>query len=485
MFVRKYALLPLLIVCVNIAYAQHTGGTSYSTTTHRQFIGNLLRNAREEFPQFKSTIARERIIGQSTLYDTANVLVIRDSARIIYSGGKGSSFDYNQMFYYYNYPYNITPLFNYNGNFTKPQVLYDTFYHYTMNPYTNVYGFYAKTYSSYDGNTNLVKAYDIFADSSIDQNMSYSNLFNASNNITTAYWFNFNLGISDSAYIQHFMYSGSNLIADSTYQHNGSGWVLATKSYYTYDGSGNLIQIDCYANIGGTMAEQTKYVNTYDGSKRLLTVNTSMNDGTGLVPYVKDTFAYTGTTTFHTSWKEWWYDDINHYWAPQLYMTKHLNAVISLPDTVVVSGWDTLANNWVSQTKDVITYDTLKNPVKRWQYQFKGTKFRDTASYITTYYYGPYIGTGVEKIDSAPTRIIAFPNPATTLINLSLQNIPGDKQLQLQLVNMSGQVVKHLIFSSSTTMVQVPISELSPGIYWMMVRDETGVLLHRQAIGKQ
>src|ERR1700748_225315 len=96
-------------------------------------------------------VTMERVIAQSTR-DSFNAYV--DSVKLGYSGSRSSQYDYNTMLYPYNYPYSTSPMFNYTGTFTKPQVLFDTFTHWTVDPNTDIYGYYETAYAGYDAASN-------------------------------------------------------------------------------------------------------------------------------------------------------------------------------------------------------------------------------------------------------------------------------------------------------------------------------------------
>ena len=135
----------------------------------------------------------ERVVGQSTRDNSA--ASIADSMKLTYPLNGISSYDFNQMLYAYNYPYTASPMFNYLGTYTKPQVEFSSFKHWTIDPNTLVYGFYEKDLASYDLNVNMVRDTALYADSSFIPNMTYMNKFSAANNIDTGYWYN-SMGIS-------------------------------------------------------------------------------------------------------------------------------------------------------------------------------------------------------------------------------------------------------------------------------------------------
>ena len=458
---------------------------------HGIVVNALLQQQDGENAAYKTTtgITKQRVIGEST-HDTT-LATFNDSVSVRYSRFHNSTYDYNTMIYPYNYTYSTSPMFNYAGTFTKPMVLYDTFNHWQVDPNTLLYGHYETAYAQYDTPFyNLIAYADLFDDSAINPNMLYFNKFNAAHNIDTGYWFNWIMGIPDSAFKQFFTYNaGGKLIKDSVYEYHLGAWHIVSRTLYTYSAGNNLIQIDNYANTTDTsmllpLIEQVKYVNTYDASNRLLTVLDSTYDGTSLDQYVKDTFAYTGANAFHTSWKEYQYDPINHYWAPMFYMSKVLNSS-SLPDTVLIKGFDSLLNAWVPQTMDVISYNSFHNPDTLQDYEYNFTAFPAFPSATTVYYYETYVdNTAVQNVAATADNAKIFPNPTSNFITISQLGVAVNSPVSITFVNENGQMVSRQ-FVRWQNEARISLTDLTPGVYWVVVQDEHGNLVHRQAVVKQ
>ena len=491
----KHILILLLSTLgMHVVYAQPSNKL-FISGNHQQMLTNLLQqqsNNKEALKTTSGTIAN-RVIAQSTRDNT--LASLSDSVNLRYRYFRTSTYDYNTMIYPYNYPYSASPMFNYAGVFTKPQVLYDTLVHWTINPFTLVYGLYESEFAGYDSATkNLLNYKHVFVDTTTNKSMSYIDTFTAANNIASGYWFKLHPASADSAFKQFFTYNSSNkLTKDSTYELHMGTWRLVSRTMYTYDVSNNLTQIDNYTNTTDTtlthpLIEQIQYINTYDGSGRLLTVLENYYDSMSLslIAYVKDTFAYSGTHTYHNAWRESQYDPINHYWAPMFNMTKMTNA-LGLPDTVNIQSFDSLANSWKPQTMDIIKYDTAHNPDTLWEYDYNFTAFPSTPNYTTVYYYQTYYdtahGAAVNNI-TTDDRTVLFPNPANNTITISQLAVPQNAILSISLINISGQMVRkeNMRWQSE---VQISVNDLQPGVYWVVIQDGDGKLLHRQAVVKQ
>ncbi len=465
--------------------ASHSG----IRNSHGRVLSGLLMQNAALHSGMKGTagVSLQRVIAQSTR--DSNIVPLIDSVNLRYNAFRGSTYDYNTMIYPYNYPYSSTPMFDFAGTFTRPQVLYDTMMHWTVDPNTLVYGYYETNIAAYDGLSNLTALLSTNIDSAMNPNMVFSNSFTPANKIAVGYSSNYIGGTVDSVFKQYFAYNTSNkLIADSTYELHLGVWRLAAKDYYTYDGSNNLIQIDNYANMTDTsfllpLVIQQKYVNTYDGSNRLLTVLDSTFNGTSLMQNEKDTMAYTGTLPFHTSWKQYQWDAINGYWAPMFYMSKHLNG-LNLPDTVYIQGFDSLLNSWVPQTMDVVHYNASNNPDSLKDFEYRFTYFPALPRYTTTYYYQNYTNT-LEAGNqlSAVNTVKVYPNPAQNMMTVSGLQLAANTPVDYTLINMNGQMVSRERAPWAGEQ-QLFTDRLVPGMYLLVVQDMEGHLLHKQQIVK-
>ncbi len=485
---KHISTLALAILMTNLVFAQKVINNP-KLHAHKLLIHNLLNqhNAHKENAQ-KTTSGpiTQRVIALRTKDNTLGTMT--DSVNFKYIAYGQSNYDYNDMIYAYNYPYNSSPMFNFAGAYTKPQVQFDTMRHWEVNPNTLVYGYYETGMAGYDTRYNMTGFLNLYADSAVYPNMLFSNNFNTANNITKGTWYNWHGGVADSAFKQYFSYNTSNLLTkDSTYEYHSGAWYLVSKSFYTYDGLNNLIQIDNYANDSDStfllpLVEKYKYVNTYDGSYRLLTVLTSVYNGTSLSDYVKDTFDYTGSYTFHTGWRETQWDVINGYWAPMFNMTKHLN-LSGQPDTVNIMGFDSLLNTWVPQTMDIVSYNSMSNPDTLKDYEYNFTSFPATPSFTTIYYYDIFrMSLGVTtNCTSAADVWRVYPNPAHNQINVDNDVAMRNNTLTISLTNVLGQKVLSAK-TNGETMTSILTQDLLPGIYLLTINNLQGQMVHHENV---
>ena len=430
-------------------------------------VVKMLQSQAAKHTAAKATgVLTERVIAQSIRDSVTGPL--SDSVKVAYSGNRGSTYDYNSMIYGYGYAYNTTPMFNFNGQFTKPQVMADTMMHWTINPYNLSYELFEWGYSSYDASNNLTAYHGNNIDSASGTNQKYINAFGSVGNILQGNSFVSNSGIWDTAFMQYFQYDGSNrLVKDSSYEYASGIWHLVSRTFYTYDGSSNLIQIDCYGNmtdgsLDTALTETQQYINTYDGMGRLLTVATNLFDGTVLQPSGLDTMAYTGAGMFNTAWREYQYDNINDYWAPQFNMMKSLNTM-GLPDTVNFMGFDSLENAWVPNILATVSYDTYNNPVIMNEFDYNWTALPSTPTFTHTYYYETYDNTTAVPTPAAPQSVSLHPNPATSHFVMERSTTGAGT---IVVLDAFGRMVIRQSIPQGATTSTVDLGHLAAGSYW-------------------
>jgi hypothetical protein len=489
---------PLFLILSSILFfqlvnAQAPLSVSTSLKTHTQFLGNLLQPQAHTQPNYNKTNATisYRVVSQGTHDNSDNSMV--DSVKVTYGAYNTSTYDYNTMVYNYNYPYNTSPMFNFQGVFTTPQIQFKTYKHWQINPNTLLYGFYQSENAGYDASRNMIRDTAKFADSLVLPNMLYWNNFNASNKIVSSFSFMNNGGAIDSAFKQYFVYDASNkLTKDSMFEYYRGAWHVVSRTFYTYDASNNLTVIDQFANVSDTtfllpLIKRLQYDNTYDASNRLITVKTSFYDDSLFRPFVKDTFEYTGASAFHTSWRQHQFDAINLRWEPMSRMTKQLNAN-GLPDTMYVEGFNRIASVWTPGAMWICRYDTAKNPIKLLDFQYNFVSFPATPDFSTYYFYESYenevINTSVHAFDHNENLITLFPNPAST--NISIEGLATQqKTVKVSIADMQGRLYcqQDILVNGSTATFSM--ADLMPGTYTIVLEDNTGKALHQQILIKQ
>lgn len=446
---------------------------------HRIMIRNLLSAQVQTSASGRS--GAERVKGQSTYDNVQNSFA--DSILLSYGPGGTSAFDLSSMLFPYNNQHLNAPSFEYTGNFINPQVTYKNLRRQTIDPNTLTYGLYQWEGAQYDPSGNLLRDTIWYADSLSQPNRIYAQVFNASNRIVRAYANNWKSGKSDSVTKRFFKYDVQNrLISDSVYQFSGGNWYKISRTVYTYSTGVAPYRINHFTNYFDTtftkpLKEVLRYENGFDGSGRLLTVRTSYYDGSILKPYVLDTFSYTGSLNFHTSWREYQFEPINNRWVPQFRMSKQLNAS-QLPDLIWHDLYDSTARKWIPYIRYNMTYNANGNPVRKDEYDHNMVSFPATPNFTTRYYYEAISTTSIALTMAEVGEWKSWPNPFRGELNME---IPSDKDypaedLQMIVMDMQGREMKCVVqYSTGNLFLK---GAFTPGVYFFTIT------FHRELVGQ-
>ncbi len=123
-------------------------------------------------------------------------------------------------------------------------------------------------------------------------------------------------------------------MVNDTFVDFDAGIPLATE--YLYDGSGNLAELKILGDIGFGWMEVGSLILTYNGNNKVITIESS--NIINPTNTVRDSFAYTNNSAFHTYWGTTEYE--NNIPVDQYSVSKHLNARGSAMITVYGLGND-------------------------------------------------------------------------------------------------------------------------------------------------
>ncbi|XZF12773.1 T9SS type A sorting domain-containing protein [Chitinophagaceae bacterium MMS25-I14] len=441
--------------------------------SHHQTLQSLIPH----YATGRGTGPGERVIAAST-YDSTHTLT--DTTLLTYSSNRGSSFDYLGLRYdFFFNPYTTNPIYNQeSGHFFSLPAFCDTASHWIQQ--ANTLSLYEKTFSNYDVNNNLISYVDLLHDTV--NSGKYLNMYDSQNNIATSYWFYLNGTAWDSTAKRFFMYDVSgHLLADSTFRKDSSGvWQLTGKNDYAYDLSGNVIETNTYEYIAGFWFSLYGSSFTYNSSNQMLTSVTGIFGGYTIA----DTFAYTNGTTHPATFIEY-----NNFTGGVPLHTRHqyhMNAS-GMVDTCYIKDWDP-AMGWAFPGGQmiVLSYDANNEPVQEKWYNYAGTSFMPTPSITKYYYYEPFQSSNVQTI-TAQDNFTVYPNPTANdlFINRKANINNNSGSLVISIINAGGRQMMTESFSSFKNTEILSLSGFTPGIYWLLIRDGKGNLLHHQSIVKQ
>jgi len=432
-----------------------------------------------------------------------------DTGKFVYSGQRGSVFDYQMMIYksgsilftspmgYNNgipgtYFIGLTPLLHLDimpdsvsgWNFLYPVYGTDTLgygnksdYHYSGNnlsivgnqssPVTS--GPISRTNYYYDGTPRLIS------------------ILNFSYNTTSSSW--------DSSNMNMYFYNTSNqIIMDSSSHNYGLGvWGETSKDLFAYDGSGNMIFYKNFVDSSLHWRPNFIRILTYNTDNTLKTDSISdyvSINGT-FVPSTIDSYFYSPGISYFTSCSR---SDLSmDTIVIRSTANKHVN-VSGLPDTVYYRYYLRATGMPLSLAlakKTYFTYDTYKNPTVASAYNYNITDSSTGAGWYNAspdrtffYHYETYTVNEVKNIIAPAERILIYPNPAADAVTISRPDAVKGSYTFITLININGQIIRTESLPWMNETETVSLSGLAAGMYMLSVKDKDGNTLSTQKIEK-
>lgn len=326
---------------------------------------------------------------------------------------------------------------------------------------------YAATYNTANKRTGFTIAYK--------QGSNYMNsseekaVYNANGDITTRTYSNWNSSQNKwepMSVTEHTYNSQNKVIVDSTYSIMTSSPQSVT--YYTYDGNGNVAtQLSLYWS-GTGWDSSYRSTNTYYTSNKLKTLtDEEYNVDSARWEYSYfDTMGYTtGGDLEYRLYREW--DSASADWMNTELETRTYNG--GKASKLSISTWDEMNAAWEQYIEADAFYTTHGDVSKVVAYPFVGGVKFPIAAFVQNLYYEEYYDVSVKDAPKAGT-ITVYPNPASTTVNIVLGDM---QQAQVQLLNMSGQVVRS-VNASNQQRVQLNTSGLAVGNYLLNITSADG-----------
>ena len=87
------------------------------------------------------------------------------------------------------------------------------------------------------------------------------------------------------------------------------------------------------------------------------------------------------------------------------------------------------------------------------------------------------IPCSVKEVPNTTTRASAFPNPATTELNINIPNLPDGKQHRIQISDAMGRICMNRIIRDEGNLLSVGISHFSPGAYTYYIYNNESIVI--------
>ena len=404
----------------------------------------------------KTTAGTERLVGLSD-YDLtlAPGSQMEDSMRFVYSGGRTSAFDFDNLTYDY---------FN-NADFPSPFptgafIDFDTLLTYIPPGFSTSSVFGVRNYNAAgkvtrDENPNVISTFNYDASNRLVRSSVIE--YNA----LTANW--------DSSYRDFYRYdAGGRLVLDSS-----ESWDMATSSYepsgnlvYTNNAAGYPVRVTIDFVLGPVTVTVIQIDITYGvPANRPSLAILKFFDGISLQNAAKDTLGYSGTMMNYYNGYDW--DTTALAWTLVYQERRQLNAS-SLPDSVWARSYNN--NLPVDSARYKLAYNAQNNPTYLRTYVGNNA----TPDLESRWYYGPITGVGITP-SAAKADLVIYPNPATDKLYLN-----GVKEGRYAVYNAAGQLAQEGTLQSAG----ISVHALAPGVYSLSLQDKAGVVHTAQFIRK-
>lgn len=465
----KKILLSVLISAT--ALSLHAQQQGHRLELRDQLVNSIMKQqAATTRVAAKTTGTKERLIGTKFYYQTSGAYVLFDSANLHYSGTRGSRFDFNKM------TYNLYVLPDQSDyptlymHTTSPNdiadVMYDSAQDYSIS--SGTIAFTTRYNRQYSGNFTSRSTY-LYYDTTQGGNI-YS--YNASGDVTSIVAFANTPSLYDTIYISYFSYNSSEqLIRDSGVSKGTTGiYTPSFKEDYGHDASGRISDVTIYYfnTLTSAWRPYSKYRIDYNAAGQVNTV--SLDTGSSLVQYDKETYSYTSGVSYYTGSTDSLWSGTS--WQPSVNMTKYLNTA-NVPDSMVY-------NYPAYKVKHVYHYDAANNIIMDTTYSISsGT----TSGNFQQYFYETY-PDAVHDVKMPALAVRLYPNPATDVMNIDIQNTAGTTPIQLSIYNEQGRIVKRAFLNTLNGHAAIHIEDLASGIYFVNI-NQNGYAANTQKLIKQ
>lgn len=487
---KKVFILCLLAIS-NFALAQTRLDSAYKMLNQLKIL-----NAGDVRP--KTTSLHSRVKGYSHWYNG----ILTDTAHYYYSGSRGSNFpSCVSSFYLHNPQSRPDPNSDY-----EDIIKADSFFHKQYSPTTGAWMGTNRIESQFDlqNKLTLSKTSDTFLGSPLSQR-SCAGFYSAGRLIRVDDYSA--AGLAGSIF--KFYDGAGNLVKDSSYNWGASN--PGRLDVYTYDAANRLLMDSAYSPYTGASISKTNYyysaqldstvdyINLGTGSLVLFSrieykynvygnctkIESTGEIGTTSASIYTDSFAYSGSNPNNVFYSSWSVDLASSSIFMHGSASYHLNSDGNW-DTIYSNSWNSAIAAFEPGGKEYFHYNTYCLVDTVWTKSFDAATgaYANKANSRSIFYYDVF-EDGIADDHVQGAGISVYPNPAQGILHMKWTNEPANKQVNVSVTNLLGQEVfaEKGYWSANGNHIQT--SSLSPGIYILSIRDETGGVIHKERIVKQ
>ena len=424
----------------------------------------------------KTSAIGQRVIAESGFDIQGGILAKVDSTRFKYSAGRGSEFDYNDLFhspFFFNEP--AENAFAYGHMKVKA----DSVWHWSDSPLT-LYEIFTNGFTS----TNKIRDYryrNVW-----DNDVSVRNLitYDAFGKPTMVWLFDWNLSFArwDTSGKLVFTYNSQDqIMSDTTYDYNSGILSVRNASAYVYDPGGYLVSKLVKQDFGSGLNDFVKSSFSYYPDHAIKEMISEVNFGSGLQPQFRDSIGHAPGNLFIAHETGWIYHPLNMEWQPFYMVTRSANAQ-GLPDTTRFYDWEMSSRAWLLNDLVVTIFNPEANPEKVLYYHSKSAGLEIYYQY--KFYYEQYNVLSFDNLTEQDNNIHVYPNPTSDIMNIQFTG-QNNKIGNIQLVNSVGQTVLVKQNCKLFETEQLSLSGLVSGLYYLVVVASDGTIIHKQPVLKQ
>jgi YD repeat-containing protein len=462
---KKVMKLQILTLALAISALSATAQTKRRSNTDLSGLNPLTRSILKKQSTTnlnKGSGIEDRLMGYS--YHADNFL--EDSARFVYSNGRGSKL--NNNFFgetYLQVDYDPTiPLVNRSTSFDRERLAlsFDTAYLlYATSPTNYSYSVITRQYS---GNTinQYIDGIHVSPNRSFYNKRKHEFTYNTNNMLEKAHLYIDTAAVPAGSFVDFgglgCKYLGNKIVLDSNLSTSNHSFRVE----YAYDALGNLIQ------VLDTSSTFSLYRNTMTyNSNNQLTMNLfQMGNGIDWIDISVDSIRYHSNNPVYSSHFKW--NDNLKEWEDGIAYVSHFDASNNM-DT---SNYYLITNSGLTPFAMTVASYTAYNHLKTHKlYYHNGTSFSTAPDSYWQFYYETYT-TSVNPVTQKTDLAIAYPIPATSILNIQMK-IQPTKPLQIHIFNDLGQLLQTSINTPAASYT-IPVHQLKQGNYFVEISNETG-----------
>lgn len=423
----------------------------------------------------RTTGIRERVIAESK-YIRNNGWTFEDSTRYFYTGTKGSVYNFNTLSHNFKYHIMDGLPFDFIGNAYTPEVEMDSIHHHETVGSTVPDD---KVKVVYDADGDILDYKMLMYDNGTQDNGDhFINTYNAQGYLRESLLLMYNGTQWDSANRKVFTYNSQGLpVSDTTFIYD-SGWRPGQRERITYNAANKVVKVetDEWSVTNAAWEDGLTCNVSYYGNGKVKDMTLGIDVGGVLISVYKDSLSYASGTDFF-NFRQISMQMTGMALEPVMRYSRHLNAQ-SLPDTAILESNNN--GSWILQEKDLLFYNTSKNPILKIV-----RNSGDTAIQQVHYYYEQYNDPTSATTIVHAADVLVYPNPATSELSIAWSDAEQNKSVSVVICNLAGQKVYSEQFQWKGKVQRISTTGLAPGTYLLSLTDAQGRRLHAQSILKQ